>query len=149
MKTSRAYKYSPLVEYEHSPAGSGGFGNGKGFSCQAVPEKSLMSFSLLKLSLPSLAAMPENREYSKLPLLGSKLQPDLGPEGVAGVRNSLRWVGISLVLIHPFPVPNHPIPGWDPRRHRGAGAGRALPEQPDFLHGFMANSGTGPDPHPP
>lgn len=100
--------------------------------------------------------MAENRECSNLPLLGSNLKLDLGTEGVAGVRNSLGWVGISLVLIHPFPVLNHPIPvsdppfpGWDPRRHRGAGAGWALPEQPDFPDGFMASSGTGPDPHPP
>lgn len=78
-----------------------------GMEREKVPEKSLMSFSFLKLSIPSLAADGrKHQECSDLALLGSSLKLDLGTEGVPGLRNSLSWLGISLVWVRLFV-------GWD------------------------------------
>lgn len=96
-----------------------GFVEWEGISCQTVPEESLMSFSLFELSI-----LEGNTGNAQGTVLGSSLR--LGWAQREGLGLGIPWVGISLLGI--------------PGGARGT-------EQ--WIYGFMANLGTGPDPHSP
>lgn len=73
MKTSQPVNISSLWKMNIPLQDLGVLGMERDFSCHAVPEKSLMSFSLLNLSLSSLAADGRKPGMFKPPTAG--IQP--------------------------------------------------------------------------
>lgn len=113
MKTSWTCKYSPPWNINIPLLGLG-FVEWKGIFCQTVPENSLVSFSLLRLSFCPLAAdSGKHRECSNLPSGGARagIQPETWAQG-EGLELGIPWVGVSLF---------------------GIKGGAAGPDQPDIL----------------